>query len=110
MQAVEGPDGDPSVDAPNAFALGGQAGERRREPPAVQDGLPGVDVLDAWERRRLERQALRIGLVSALHPRIRSSRSQMAVPPKVRSTTSTSPPLWSDSAKASRASNASESP
>src|SRR6266508_2773931 len=34
----------------------------------------------------------------------------MAVPPKVRSTTSTFPPLWSDSAKASRASNASESP
>src|SRR6476646_7540829 len=34
----------------------------------------------------------------------------MAVPPYVRSTTSTSFPRWSDSAKTSRASNASESP
>ena len=47
MQAIEGADGDASVDAPFAFSLGGQAGERRREPAAVEDGLSGVDVPDA---------------------------------------------------------------
>jgi hypothetical protein len=40
MQAVKCPDRDASVDAPIAGTLGRQAGERRREPSAVENGLP----------------------------------------------------------------------
>ena len=69
MQSVEGSDGDASVDAPCAGALRRQAGERGREPSAVEDGLPRVDVPDAWEWRRCERQAARLGLVPVPHPR-----------------------------------------